>query len=144
MFVDFLGVQAHSCPPRKLGNILVVAGARSQCERVIQKCRISAASGKPESTDRRIPYPAHSPPLSNHPYPHPQQSDDHLRPTRSFPRRLRSFLQNPLPLAQTGLALVRELGRVQKNGVEIRRLAYVFSFSTSAPLVVFVFRKLGC
>ena len=57
----------------------------------------------------------------------PLTNDDHaLRPTWAFPSRLRPLLQNPLPLAQTRLHLVRELGRVQKGGIEIRRLAYVY------------------
>ena len=63
--------------------------------------------------------------------------DPPLWPTRPFSRWLRSLLQNPLPLAQTRLNLVRELGRVQKDWIEIRRLAYV----CPPPFILFYFLR---
>lgn len=59
------------------------------------------------------------------PFPPPANDAHVLRPTRSFSRRLCPLLQNPLQMAQTSLSLVREFGRVPKDGIEIRRLACV-------------------
>lgn len=93
-----------------------------------ERSRTRNPSDKPgKPTHQQIPF---------HPFSSPPSNDDNLRPTRSFPRHLRPLLQNPLRLAQTRLALVREFGRVQEERIDIRRPAYVLN-QKQIPLSLF-------
>ena len=78
------------------------------------------STGKGRRTNRKAPTDKPFPRTLSHPPTTRKRNNDHLRPTRSLSRRLRPFLQNPLQLAQARLPLVREFGRVQKDGIEIR------------------------